>query len=197
MKIEIDISDAEIEYLKQYASVYEKERKIDCTADPIVLVQDRYKEYICGDYCNDGYDYELVIGDYSLTEDELLATEEELNETLEETLNEYNLSDETIEEIKDDIESEMTGFYSDDEFEEEYENIKIYIKKHYFKYKYKTVAYFLTRAEAEKYLKYQAHNLNNPRIFTDYAGYHNYGDYPTLSKMLLEIGRKLIEEVQE
>lgn len=35
-------------------------------------------------------------------------------------------------------------------------------------------ALFLTREAAENYLKYQSHNLNNPYIYTHYAGYRNW-----------------------
>lgn len=35
-------------------------------------------------------------------------------------------------------------------------------------------ALFITHEAAEDYLKYQAHNLNNPYIFTHYAGYRNW-----------------------
>lgn len=61
---------------------------------------------------------------------------------------------------------------------------------HYIK-KYKDVAYFLTRAEAEKYVEYQKHNLYNPRIFTYNAGYSNNGDYVVLTKLLKRIGEQI------
>ena len=35
-------------------------------------------------------------------------------------------------------------------------------------------ALFITREAAENYLKYQAHNLHNPYIYTHHAGYRNW-----------------------
>lgn len=55
----------------------------------------------------------------------------------------------------------------DDENENDYEEItRIWIED--FK------ALFITREAAEDYLKYQAHNLNNPYIYTHYVGYRNW-----------------------
>lgn len=196
MKVELKLTEREIGFLKQYASVYKKERTTDCTADPIVLVQDRYKEYTNGEYVNDGFEYELMIDEYPFTEDSLISDFSELKKELEDILLEYELTEDTIQEIINDIGIEFDGFCSSDEFEETYENIEIYIKKHYYKYVYKTIAYFFTRIEAEKYLKYQRHNLHKPRVFTDYAGYQNRGDFPELQKMLLRLGNEL-NEVQE
>lgn len=51
-------------------------------------------------------------------------------------------------------------------------------------YEYKTEAYFLSYQEAEEYLKYQGHNLSNPRIYEDYIGYKNGGSLATLIDLL-------------
>ena len=56
------------------------------------------------------------------------------------------------------------------------------------------VAYFLTMAEAEKYMEYQKHNLQRTRILTRHMGYSNRGDLVEFSKMLLEIGKMLNKE---
>lgn len=53
------------------------------------------------------------------------------------------------------------------------------------------VAFFLIREEAEKYVKYQGHNLKEPDIFTYSVGYNNFGDLPSLANILLKIGNKI------
>lgn len=194
--MKVELTEREIGFLKQYASVYKKERTTDCIADPIVLVQDRYKEYTSGEYSNDGFEYELMINKYPFTEDSLISDFSELKKELGNSLLEYKLTEDAIQEIINDVGIELEGHYPSDELEETYENVEIYIKKHYYKYVYKTIAYFFTRIEAEKYLKYQRHNLHKPRVFTDYAGYRNQGDFPKLQKVLLRLGNELIE-VQE
>src|SRR5678816_4325931 len=39
-KMKIELTENEIKFLMQYAEVYKHERGIDCTADPIVVVED-------------------------------------------------------------------------------------------------------------------------------------------------------------
>ncbi len=36
----IELTEKEIGFLKQYANVFRQERDFDCTADPIVMVED-------------------------------------------------------------------------------------------------------------------------------------------------------------
>lgn len=63
----------------------------------------------------------------------------------------------------------------------------------YIKYYYEPIAYFFIFEEAEKYLKYQKHNLTSPRINCIGAGYANYGDYHHFYDLLMSIGTKLNE----
>lgn len=59
---------------------------------------------------------------------------------------------------------------------------------------YDTAAYFFTLEEAKKYLKYQSHNLNRPRIYTVGGGYGNNGDYEPFYDLLMSIGMELLKE---
>lgn len=59
---------------------------------------------------------------------------------------------------------------------------------------YKNVAYFFILEEARKYLKYQAHNLNEPRTYTVCAGYANQGEYHHFYELLHNIGQSLLKE---
>jgi len=53
-----------------------------------------------------------------------------------------------------------------------------------FEYYFQTVAYFLTDVEAKKYIKYQRHNLANPRTYVDWVGYDNRGMLTGLMELL-------------
>ena len=60
MKVEIEITQKEYEILKQYSALFESERRIDCTSDPIVVVED-IEEVIT----QSGYeDKEIYVWDY-------------------------------------------------------------------------------------------------------------------------------------
>lgn len=192
MQINIELTDREIELLKQYNEVYEEERKIDCTADPIVLVQDRIKIYTKSDYGYDGTEYGLIVNGFNVTEDSLIESTKELEDKIREEL-EYEDKGK-VDEIIDDMKDEILGFYASDEFIYDENGIKVEVTCHYFNYEWETKAYFFTRKEAERYVEYQGHNLSYPRVFTDYAGYSNDGDFPVFQKLLLRIGEKLINE---
>lgn len=57
------------------------------------------------------------------------------------------------------------------------------------------VAFFLIRAEAERYAKgYQAHNCEGCRIYTYGLGYSNNGDLPVLRALLMRMGKQLAEK---
>lgn len=185
----IMLSEEEVRMLKQYALLYDTERKLDGTNDPIVLIQNKVKHYTSGDYHNDGKDYEVMIDTYNYTEDGLVDINE-LREILAENLIDFEEDQNKVTEILDDIFDDLTGFYSKDEIEIT-EPVCVKIKAHYYKWDYKTVAYFFTRKEADDYVKYQAHNLHSPRVYTDYAGYGNEGDFPVFQKLLRRMGEML------
>lgn len=56
---------------------------------------------------------------------------------------------------------------------------------------YEDVAIFFTLAEAQRYKKYQAHNLCNPRVFTKHMGYGNKGEWEPFFDLLMSIGTQL------
>lgn len=189
----INLTKQEIDFLKQYANVYEEERKADNTADPIVLVQEKYKMYVDLDCYYDDLEYEVFINGYNCTEDFLLSNIDEVKDCIKEYF-------EDDEEFKGNMENCIKEFeysqrfgYEDEEFEyrDEEADFTVVVRTHYYTWEYRTKAYFFTRKEAEKYIKYQGHNLNEPRVYTDYAGYSNRGDYPTLSKLLLRMGQEI------
>lgn len=58
---------------------------------------------------------------------------------------------------------------------------------------YRNVAYFFILEEARKYTKYQSHNLVAPKIYGEWAGYSNDGEYHHFYTLLLSIGKQLNE----
>lgn len=204
--MKINLTEKEKDFLKQYAEVFEEERKKDATVDPIVLVETRVKDYTNPCYGYDGEEFELEINGLRISEN----TEINSLESLEELIRNYfeedlqNLYDEDLtkedyeEELEECIDEIISCFEYSAEDEFTYDscnfNFKIYIKEHYYKYEYKPVAYFLTRKEADKYVQYQSHNLCYPRVFTAYAGYRNYGDYPVLIALLKRMGEEILRE---
>lgn len=63
--------------------------------------------------------------------------------------------------------------------------------------KQKPIAFFLTRKEAERYCRYQGHNLKNSRVYSRYVGYGNDGDLECLMKFMRRIGSDLLAQDKE
>lgn len=163
----IELTEREIMFLKQYAQVYKQERSIDCTADPIVVVED--VDYLVA---GDGFGDKTV---YAWDDEEYNSLEE-----LKEDLKENGFSENDIEAFCEDLDD--FGICKNNE-----------IQKYSVHRIYKPIAYFLTRAEADRYVEYQSHNLKEPRVYTRYCGYANSGDLQCLYKLLLRIGKQLNE----
>lgn len=163
----IKLTENEIRFLKQYAEVYKQERSIDCTADPIVVVED-IEELVAAD----GYGDRTIYAWEDSTYDSL--------DELKKDLRENGYSKREIALFCDDL--EYQGNCKDGEIQ----RLSVH-RRHY------PIAYFLTRAEAERYVKYQSHNLKEPRVYTRHYGYANSGDLQCLYKLLLRMGQQLNE----
>lgn len=57
---------------------------------------------------------------------------------------------------------------------------------------YEDAAFFFILEEARRYIKYQGHNLKEPRIYSFSAGYGNEGEYHHFYDLLLRLGEKLL-----
>ena len=164
--VNINITPKELELLKQYAAVYDSEREIDGSADPIVIVEVPEEVVVPRDSSRDEERY--------FYEDAVYTDKDELMAQLEED----GWSESEIEDANFDL----------------YHEGKTYdgrISVRYIQIQWRPVAYFLTRAEAHRYCQYQGHNLKTPRIYTAYCGYSNDGDLKHLSQLLLKIGKTL------
>jgi hypothetical protein len=171
----LKFTEEELNYLKQFAKVYEQERKEDATADPIVIVQDLHKE------SGTREDYDKIIYYDEETGQEI----EKIDDFIENLREKHDLTKDYIIDLKEYLEN--NNYFEDCEKD-------IFIRALFEKHTYKPVAYFFTKEEARKYMQYQSHNLVSPRIYTANAGYGNYGDYPILQNLLLKIGKELIKK---
>ena len=168
----IQLTDREVQFLKQYAEVYESEREIDFAANPIVVV-----EFEIEFPADMEYGYDRIV--YFWDEDQY-----DNKDQLEEELKEHGYDSEERDEIF--IELEEYGEAIDGDLRKIAVNIV-----------WAPAAYFLTRAEAENYCQYQKHNLKNPRVYSRYVGYKNTGDLGCLMELLLRMGKQISEsEVQ-
>lgn len=193
--MKLKITKEEETMLKQYASVYRKERDEDLTADPIVIVEDAASVRVSQ---KDDYDQKK----YCLYIDEELYTDEDLSKTeilsvLKHVMNELNVDPGVIDSTMQEMENIIHNELLEEKCDITLEDTEISIEAHYYKEEWQSKAYFFTKKEARKYMKYQAHNLRNPRIFTANAGYDNRGDYPMLQKLLLRIGEELLQDEKQ
>ena len=61
-------------------------------------------------------------------------------------------------------------------------------------WRYRNVSHHFSLKEAKAYIKYQSHNLKQPRTYTVDPGYSNSGDYEPFWDLLMAIGTKLLEQ---
>ncbi len=189
MKIEIDITEEQEKYLKEFANKqYPGAKDNLCTAMPIHVVQTRDDVYF-----------------------EPNSEYGENNIFIDEDGNEYNTAEEVVrcyyecygEDPKIEIEGYEYGMTLKDEqgktciiqsYEEYFEIYKMewedvqYLAR---VKRYSDVAFFFILEEAKRYIKYQSHNLNNPRVYTYSGGYGNDGEYTHFFNLLMSIGKQL------
>lgn len=195
MKIELDIQDVgTLEFLKQFVTNHYPESEDNLYTDrPIHLVQS--KSYVYAPYDS------VTFGEYDDWEICFIETYD------------YTVYDNEVEFLKEHCDIEDAKSYEELEGQELTLNggsFVIYDYDDYFKYYgvdsseyeiatrkhyWETRAYFFIRKEAERYKKYQAHNLGESRIYTDSYGYSNCGEWTKFYDLLLSIGNK-VQEVE-
>ncbi len=163
----IELTAKEKEMLKQYALLFDEEAKRHITRNPLPTVE--IKVEVRTD--EDDAEYALYVNG-----EDTYRSNKELREGLESK----GYTEEQIEGLLDDLNTYNESLEFDG-FE------KVYIRT-----KYQPVAYFLTIKEAEDYIRYQGHNLTNPRVYIYSMGYSNEGDLVHLYPVLLKMGKKLL-----
>lgn len=188
--MKIDLTDKEIAMLTQYANVYDDERDFDGTREPIVLVQ--VPVWTPADSYNaDKTEWFDEINHHAFTDKEEL--EEFLYQQLSHNAPDNSLTEKERLNLRNHVDYILALLTFDKESEYEDEHHGIHITPWNFAKSWRTVAYFLTRKEADDYVRYQGHNLTEPRVYTDCAGYSNYGDYPIAIALLKRLGEQLLQ----
>lgn len=186
-KLVIELTLAQEKFLKKfYEDHHEGSDKNLATATPIHVVETLEYTYIpydwhLNDYSLNGHTCFIEDGEYvyhsinDLTEDWNNKTDYEYNIPYYKDVEGKKVNDVFI-----DNEEDYINAY-------QIENIEIC----YALENYKPVAFFFIREEAEKYTKYQGHNLKKPRVYTYSSGYANCGEYAHFFELLQNIGKQL------
>ena len=192
MKLNIKLTEKQEELLKQFATDHHPNSDKNCgTHNPLFVVETRRQRVV-----NPEYDSVDSIAIYFPKWGEEYSVDDSVEMYWE---YEDKICPIEIKSFEDVYRTTITGvdgvnYYILDE--EEYlkaygVDIEYYVT--YLGHYYEPVAYFFVREEAEKYIKYQKHNLTAPRVYAVGAGYANYGDYHHFYDLLMSIGTHLKE----
>lgn len=191
MKIEIELTEQQEKFLKEFASKqYPGAKDNLCTSMPIHVVQSRDDIY---------FEADSEYGD-----DTVFVDDDREFETAEEVLELYYEDEEppipivpyefgmnlTDKEGKERFITSPEAYF--EVYEMGWDDIRYVTRVK----RYKDVAFFFILDEAKRYMEYQGHNLNNPRTFTYSPGYSNYGDYEHFWMLLMNMGKQLNEMSQ-
>lgn len=185
MEITLNLTQQQIDFLKEFAMNHYPDAPDNLLTDrPLHCVQTKTVEYVPAADCGD-YNVYVNIDD----EDQKFIQPEFV--VLE--YGEYNDETEIIDyetALDDGIGGEPICDVSD--YFRKY-NVPDTIRTYSALERYKDVAFFFTRKNAQKYMQVQAHNLTKPRVFSVHRGYANDSDYEFMHfyDLLLSIGTQL------
>jgi hypothetical protein len=193
MNINVELTDKQVRYLKLFAkNQYPGADDNLCTHQPIHVVQTQ-KERVTESGYEDEVVYLVPDWDYRVFY------------SVEDLVKEYYYDEECpipIVNFKDayskdffiGIDGEENVITSDEDYLYAYGIPNDLYEKRAVELYYEDVAYFFTLQSAKEYIKYQGHNLNNPRTYTKSGGYDNRGEYHHFWELLMSIGIKLNKE---
>lgn len=184
MKLEIEINEKQERFLRQFAEKqHEGSEDNKGTCKPLHLVQTKVLKYKEDGGGNGDFDCFVNTDDYEmggLPDERSVVLEYGIYENEEDVI-----SYEEYLETFSHYENGVTGYF-------EMYGIVADIIKCSVDIEYETRAYFFTLENAREYIKYQGHNLNEPRIYTVGFGYSNKGEYEPFYDLLMSIGTKLL-----
>lgn len=196
MKLEIDLTDDQVRFLKEFAVKHAPGAKDNLsTSMPIHTVQTRRERVT-----------DCEIEDADKTTYVETDNPEYTHESLEEVVKSYYEYDECPIEIVSfnkayytsdfkDINGEDICIVNENDYFEAYGIPDDYCYKVSTMYYYEPVAFFFILDEAKRYIEYQGHNLCHPKTYTYGPGYSNKGDYEHFYCLLLRIGMHLNKEL--
>lgn len=197
MKLEIELTEKQEKFLKMFAEKHcngaEDNRM---TSDCLHVVEDKRERHIV--YHEDLVDYYSDL-DLKFCNDEAHECwyDNEV-ELIEEYLLDNGCDEVEVVSYEEAYLNNIIGLdgeeYGINSYNDYFKSYGIqYVAISWIDYEYIPVAYFFILDEAKRYLKYQAHNLRSPRVYTHSAGYSNCGDFIPFRDLLLEMGTGLIK----
>lgn len=195
-EIKVTVTDMQERFLKLFATNHYPGARDNLATDrPLHIVQTKRNRYIpyCGEPdISDYYDYLPVV--FSIDGDSEWVTDETV------VVREYYHDKTPPIPIKSFCELKWTSVELPDGDHVYITGYDVYFKVYgvpdvniaWREETYEDVAYFFILEEAQKYLKYQAHNLHEPRTYTVSAGYSNQGEYRHFYDLLIGIGKQLL-----
>jgi len=178
----IQVTDEQYEMMKELSNL-RKTQDNRATRDPIWLVQTERSRV-----CNEEYTYGEKTAWVIVDEggNELCSSLWSMENNIEGVKNHIDGED-LLEELKDEV-KQIEALNEVDDIWNIVESLPdLDLRYVCIEYYYETIATFLTDQEAKAYIKYQSHNLTNPRTYVDYVGYSNRGYLPKLMNMLLDL----------
>lgn len=186
MKLEIEINEKQERFLRQFAeNQSEGSRDNLGTRKPIHLVQSKRLVYKYDGGGNGDYDVYLCCPEY---ENEPFPDERAV--VLK--YGDYDDPDKVV-----DYETAFADGIDGEFINDENDYFRAYgvyedIIKCSVDIEYDTIAYFFILENAREYIKYQGHNLTDPKTFTVSGGYSNKGEYEPFYDLLMSIGTQLL-----
>jgi len=192
-KIEIELTENQEKFLKIFAEKqYSGAKDNVCTCDPIHCVQQ--KRYHV-------FDYDSGLGEYLDEEMYEIIFLYDVDDTVEfktaAKLVEYFYSFEDNEPPSKIVDFDDSGCFDYQDYFEKYKIDDEYYRVLFQVAYWEDTAFFWILDEAKEYLKYQKHNLNEPRTYTKSGGYANHGSYVPFRDLLMKIGVQLNQEGEE
>jgi len=194
MEITVNLTDKQVEFLKKFAKNHAPNSPDNvCTANPIHVVQDNRHRII---------PYGADIEEYMDTENLVFMNREcdcQFDSEVEFIKQYYEWKDEEPPEKVIPFKEAHLKLKTKDgwlitSWEEYFEYYGV--NEYHMGWKednWQDIAFFFILEEAKKYIKYQGHNLKNPRIYT-FGGYGNKGEYHHFWELLFNLGKQLISE---
>jgi hypothetical protein len=177
--INVNINKKLYEKLKYLSEQRKKEisqHKNAGTIFPIYIVQEKYERIINTEFEDGGIE---VIYAYNRNELTKFYENEEVIKYIEKEMEDGELKEDILIRLKE-------KYITLDEIAIILEKNELFdcANQVFVDIEFQDKAYFLTREEAEEYIKRQHYNLYNPRIYVNFPGYSNYSSLEEILNIL-------------
>ena len=165
-----------LKYLSEQRKKEIKQRKNAGTIYPIYIVQDQHERIINTEFEDGGTE---VIYAYNMNKLTKFYEKEEVIKYIEKEIEDEELKEDILIKLKD-------KYITLDEISIILEKNEIFgcANQLFVETKYEDKAYFLTKEEAEDYIKRQYYNLKDQKIYVNFPGYSNYSSFEEILNLL-------------